>query len=111
MNSLTMCTDEAVCSLLRSRVTLAKNALAPPQIFSLAFSAVTTLGVLLEVAPLYVKLSLDRSLRVTIQVSQSIRARFSPSQSIPTSKSCMLSIINTASMTRPDTVTLPPLTL
>ena len=93
-----MCTDETVCSLLLSRVTLAKNALAPLQIIFLAFS---------------VKLSPEGSLRVTIQISQSIRAQFSPSQSIPkmTSKSYKLNTINAASMTRPDTVTLPPLTL
>ena len=74
MNSLTMCTDKTVCTLLLSRVTLAKNALAPVRIIFLAFSAVMTLGVLLEVAPLDVKLSLDGSLRVIIQVSQSIRS-------------------------------------
>ena len=113
MNSLTMCTDKTICTLLLSRVTLAKNALAPLRIIFLAFSAVMTLGILLEVAPLYVKLSPDESLRVTIRVSQSIRAQFLPSQPIPkmTSKSCILNTIKADSMTHPDSVTLPPLTL
>ena len=71
------------------------------------------LGVLLDVAPLYVKLSPDGSLRVTIQVSQSIRAWFSPSPSIRnmTSKFCIFNTIKVAYMTCPDTVALPPLTL
>ena len=58
-------------------------------------------------------LSPIRGLKVTFLALQSMRARFSPNQSIPkiTSKSCIHRTIRDATSYRPATITLSPLTL